>query len=256
MDLQSFIQSGLLESYVLGQATAEERSLVERMLIQHPEARTEQAAIEQAMEGYAKAIGTPPPAWMKDRILDQIAQLPEPVAPPVPKSAIPLRAFQLIAVALLLLIAFLWNRNSGLLDESTRQKVALDNCMRSSQSKEKLFAMFQDTDTQIVRVKGVKGVQGNAMVYSNPKLQQVVLNINSVPPASRQGVYYQCWAIVGGVPTDMGMIHLETTDGWQTLPYIKGATNYAISAENKPEGNPAPTTVLMMSDEIKIKKDG
>lgn len=250
MDLQSFIQSGLLESYVLGQATAEERSLVERMLIQHAEARTELAAIEQAMESYAKVMGTPPPAWMKGRILDQIAQIPEPPAPPVPKSAVPLRTFQLLAVLLLLLSALLWNRNTRLLDENTTQKVALDNCTRSSQSKEKLFAIFQDTDTQIVRVKGVKGVPGNAMVYSNPKLQQVVLNISSVPPATRQGVYYQCWAIVGGVPTDMGMIHLEATDGWQTFPYVKDATNYAISAEDKPEGNRTPTTVLMVSDPI------
>jgi len=250
MDLQSFIQSGLLESYVLGQATAEERSLVERMLIQHPEARTELAAIEQAVEGYTKAMGTPPPAWMKGRILDQIAQLPEPSAPPVPKSAVPLRTFQLLAVLLLLLSAFLWNRNSQVLDESTKQKVALDNCTRSTQSKEKLFAMFQDTNTQIVRVKGLQGVTGNAMVYSNAKLQQVLLNTQSIPPVSRQGIYYQCWAIVGGIPTSMGMIHLEATDGWQILPYVERATNYAISAEDSPEGNPAPTTVLMMSDAI------
>lgn len=250
MDLQSFIQSGLLESYVLGQATAEEHSLVERMLVQHAEARTELTAIEQAMESYAKAMGTPPPAWMKGRILDQIAQLPEPLAPPVPKSAVSLRAFQLLAVALLLLTAFLWNRNSQVLDESTKQKVELDNCTRSAQNKEKLFAMFQDTNTQIVRVKGQKGVAGNAMVYFNPVLQQVLLNTTSVPPASRQGVYYQCWAIVGGVPTSMGMIHLEATNGWQILPYVERATKYAISAENTPEGNKAPTTVLMMSDAI------
>ncbi|MEO6039969.1 MAG: hypothetical protein ABIQ93_16270, partial [Saprospiraceae bacterium] len=85
MDLQTFIQSGLLESYVLGQTTAEERSLVERMLSQHAETRTELSAIEQAIERYAMAQATPPPDWMKGRILDQLEQM----TPPAPAIATP-----------------------------------------------------------------------------------------------------------------------------------------------------------------------
>ncbi len=256
MDLQSFIQSGLLESYVLGQATAEERSLVERMLVQHPEARTEMTAIEQAMESYAKAMGTPPPVWMKGRILDQIAQMdaPMPISPagaPVPAaSAGMLRVFQVLALLLLLAGAFLWNRNNQLRGENTEQRVQLDNCNRSVAAKDQLFVMFRDTATKIVKVKNLLGGVENAMVYTNPDLHQVVLNTASVPAPSQENVYFQCWAIVGGVPMDMGMVQKDAADGWQTLRFFEHAVNYAISAENNPRGNPAPTTVVMMSDKI------
>ena len=250
MELQSFIQSGLLEFYALGQVTAEERSLVERMLSQHAEARTELTAIEQAVESYATALGTPPPAWMKGRILDQIAQLPLPKVPaatPVPLGGISFlwRALQLLALLLLLAGAFLWNRNNQLRDENAAQQVQLVDCDRRSTAKEPLLAMFQDTNTQIIRIKGLAG---SAIVYYNPILRQVMLNTNSVPPTAN--VYYQCWAIVGDQKIDLGVVQKDAVDGWQTLRYVPNAQHYAISAEDNPNGKPAPSNVAMISDKL------
>ena len=62
MDIQSFLESGLLESYALGQCTATERTLVEDMLAQHAEARSELSAIESALEQYANAQAIAPPS--------------------------------------------------------------------------------------------------------------------------------------------------------------------------------------------------
>ncbi len=68
MDLQSFIQSGLLEAYVLGQCSAEERAQVERMAAEHAEVRAELSAIEASLEAYAAAQAVLPPDWMKTSI--------------------------------------------------------------------------------------------------------------------------------------------------------------------------------------------
>ena len=53
MDIQSFIQSGLLEAYVLGQCSAEERTQVERMAAEHAEVRAELSSIEASLESFA-----------------------------------------------------------------------------------------------------------------------------------------------------------------------------------------------------------
>ncbi len=256
MDIQSFIQSGLLESYVLEQVTAEERSLVERMLTQHPEAQVELAAIEQALESYAQAMATVPPAWMKGRILDQIAQLAPPTAVPLPSpTALPSpilpRTLQLAVLLLLLASAFLWNRNNQLRTENADQlsenAAQLADCTRRSENNVRLLAMFKDTATRIIRVRDLKGSPGSMMVYSNTELKQVVLNIKDIPTPSREGLYFQCWAIVDGKPQNMGMVQTDVVDGWKTLKYYEHATQYAISEEDKPNGNLSPTTVVMGS---------
>ncbi len=249
MDLQSFIQSGLLESYVLGQATAEERSLVERMLIQHPEAQAEMAAIERALESYAQALSTAPPSWMKGRILDQIAQQSAPLAPmsaPALTSYSPvmLRTFQLAALALLLAGVFFWNQNRQLRTDNTSQQAQLADCSRRSENQDRLFAMLQDTATRIVTLKSTSQ-DASAMVYNNPNLGETLLNTASIKAPNHPKVYFQFWAIVNNKPVNMGMVQMNPTGGWQKLPYMENAVAFAISAEDKPEGNPTPTTVVM-----------
>ncbi len=76
MDIQSFIQSGLLEAYVMGQCTAQERAEVERMAAAHPEVRAELDAIERALEKVAQANAVPPPAGLRDQILERIQAEP------------------------------------------------------------------------------------------------------------------------------------------------------------------------------------
>jgi len=112
MDFQSFIQSGLLEAYVAGQCTAAERQEVARMAEQHPEVRAELAQIEQALENFAVANAIAPPPGLKDRILDQIDNLPQSNNAPGSNSnqgnsgSSALRIFQGLAVVLAAAAAF------------------------------------------------------------------------------------------------------------------------------------------------------
>lgn len=248
MDLQSFIQSGLLESYVLGQSTAEERSLVERMLIQHPEARTELTAIEQALESYAQALSTAPPSWMKGRILDQIAQ--QPVSPPSMTGQVSsgmLRVFQVAAIALLLAGAFFWNQNKRLHADIASHQAELANCAQKSQTQQLMYAMLSHTATKVAKLDNADH-QATAMVYYNAQLGEAALNTNSLQAPRPQNTYLQFWAIVDGKPVSMGMVSADAGDGWQKMHYQANATAYAISIEDKPEGNLTPTTVLMSAN--------
>ncbi|MDQ7947688.1 MAG: hypothetical protein REI93_02550, partial [Pedobacter sp.] len=70
-DVKSYIESGILELYVLGQLTAQENSEVEAMAAQHPEVKAEISAIEVAMESYAMENSVAASAELEAKILAQ-----------------------------------------------------------------------------------------------------------------------------------------------------------------------------------------
>lgn len=86
MELNAFLQSGLLEAYVLGEVSKQERALVERMLAEYPEAKAELDAIEQALENIAHAHAVSPPSGLKAQIM---AQLGDPLQLLLPRPPLP-----------------------------------------------------------------------------------------------------------------------------------------------------------------------
>ena len=257
MDLQSFIQSGLLESYVLGQCTARERSLVEQMLSQHAEARAEMSAIEQALEGYANAHAIAPPAGLKDQVMNAIEREmnPHPIAH-APGSNIALRAFQLAALALLIAAIFFFFQKNQANEEKTalQQKVAqlevqISNCTQRSEAVRQIIAVLRDPETKAVRMSDSPDpatAKVNGYAFNNQLYCKVVVDINTLP-APGPGKYLQFWALMNGGASvkSMGMVDLQISGGLQAFECIPGATGYAVSEEDKPEGNATPTVVLM-----------
>lgn len=252
MDLQSFIQSGLLEAYVLGQCTAEERLLVENMAAEHPSVQSELTAIEQALETYAQAHAVPPPPELKGRIMDEInrqANTAMNEKPATPSPAAPSRlVYQILVAGLALLAAYLFytqRADRAAKDSAQQEVVALQNqlndCGKKADQQEAIAKLLRDRDTKPVNVTDAKAM--SAYVYYNTLRHETVLDLSgvTVPDA---GKYYQLWAIVDGKPVSMGMIDLKASGGWQVVPYVENAQAFAISAENSPNGNPTPTIVV------------
>ncbi len=75
MNLKPYIESGILELYVLNSLTNDERKGVERMLAMYPELKHELDAIESALESYAKATSVKPPDYLKERIIGALFPL-------------------------------------------------------------------------------------------------------------------------------------------------------------------------------------
>ncbi len=257
MDIQSFIESGLLESYVLGQCSAEERELVLRMVAQHPEVRAELTAVEQALEGYAAANAVTPPDWMKGRILDSIK---DETPAPRPNGRSGGRrnglniAVQILSLVLAFAAAVLFYQNSRLNTEKTSLEAAnaklraqVDDCIKRDQESEQLkkaVVLLRDRDTRFVPLDNGKGT---AYAYYNSVRKEVALDLGGLP-APEHKKYFQFWAIVEGKPVSMGMVNLQSTDGWQLLPYIEHATALAVSQEDSPTGSPMPTQVVMIGN--------
>jgi mannose-6-phosphate isomerase-like protein (cupin superfamily) len=87
--IADYIESGVLELYVLGHTTAEESLEVERMAAAHGEVRRELDSIQEAMEAYALAHAVPPGALVKPVLLatidyfERLSQGEEEAVPPL-----------------------------------------------------------------------------------------------------------------------------------------------------------------------------
>ena len=79
MDVQTFLESGLIEAYALNQCSADERATVESMLRQHPSLREELSRIELALEQFAQANAVTPPVGLRSKVLEEIARESVPV---------------------------------------------------------------------------------------------------------------------------------------------------------------------------------
>jgi len=69
VDIQQYIESGILEEYALGVLPEAERTEVERLAAAHPEIRHELNAIISGLDTYAEAHAITPPPDMRERVL-------------------------------------------------------------------------------------------------------------------------------------------------------------------------------------------
>src|SRR5687767_7299006 len=78
MELNAFIESGIVESYLLGTATMDEIRLVNAMITKHPELKNEFDIIEASLIKAAESNNIGPDPKIKDKIFSQIITTPKP----------------------------------------------------------------------------------------------------------------------------------------------------------------------------------
>jgi len=83
MDVQKFIQSGILEEYCLGLLSDEESAYLMQVAMLFPSIKSELTAIEQTLEKLAEATAIEPPAGTKERILASLGFTDEDTVPDI-----------------------------------------------------------------------------------------------------------------------------------------------------------------------------
>ncbi|MBC7722059.1 MAG: anti-sigma factor [Pedobacter sp.] len=274
MNIDNYISSGAIESYVLGIADAQEAVEVQQLSSQYPEIKQAVADFEASLEMAAFANATLPAASVKERLMfalqDEFAAPIVATEPatidtlPVAETAIvrnmkPLRYMAAASVILLVasaalniffyskytianeqIVALLNERNTLTADNQTMQVKYLDN-----------LRLFSDTNVIKVSMKGVAGKESNlATVYWNNKTKDVYLLANQLPkaPSDKQ---YQLWALVDGKPVDAGMVSVDC-NGVCKVKNILNAQAFAITLEKK-GGSPTPDlTQLQVIGNVKV----
>jgi anti-sigma-K factor RskA len=269
MNLKEYIESGLLEAYVLGALSAEDQLRIEKDIDQYPELKAEIAIIEETMYSYSRAHAIAPPEGMKEKIKAQlnIENSNAPVSTSIPtrefrtNSGSPTSgnwqraAMWILLVTTGLLATLLFQQRTSLRNEILTQNKKIDSLVTVQtemaallDDKRKEGAMVADTAMHAIVMKALQPQYAMAAtVYWNKSQGDVYLSFTQMPPPP-QGKQYQLWMIKDGKPVSMGMVPNELLAKGMMMKVpskVIESQAFAISLE-KEGGNPTPTDVQVM----------
>ena len=251
MSLQEYISSGIVESYVLGLASDEERREFEQMCMQHPEVLAARTAFELALEKQAMENAITPSADLKSKIFEEISGTGK-VVSMQPALARKTNWFKYAAAASVILLAgsvywniMLSNKNKNLQDNYNNSVAELSDIKRDLQ-------VLQSNPT--VKMAAMGGQEASpasfATVYWDTTSHDVYLMVNNLPkPASDK--QYQLWAFLDGKPIDMGLIEItEKPLQLYRLKKAQAAQAFAITLEqrNRPDISTPGGTVYVLGN--------
>lgn len=76
MNTKEYIESGIIESYVLGASTVGESAEVERLALEYSDIYNEIESVRNTLESYVLQYEKEPPAFLKDKIMAEIFSTP------------------------------------------------------------------------------------------------------------------------------------------------------------------------------------
>ncbi len=258
MNIQEYISSGIVESYVLGLASNEERIEFEQLCAAHAEVKAARDAFELSLEKHALDNAIAPPQDLKQKIFADINPGSQPVKnitqPLTPVRSLSFTKF-LAAASVILLVGstllnfYFYNKykaSATQLDEmiaSTQQMAKNNSIMQTKvENYEQALNIIKDTNMAVIAMKGQSvAPQSATTVYWDKQTKDVYLLVNGLPqPAA--GKQYQLWAIVDGTPVSAGLLNINEAyaNGLVKMSNIPKAQAFAITLENE-GGSKTPT---------------
>lgn len=256
MNVQEYISSGILESFVLGELTEKESMAVMEYADQYPEIRKEIEKIEESLEALAFNLAVPPAPEVKENLLKNVADSTSEagVVPMYPSTPRVWKLVSAASITIALIASFLaynywhkWQSTEGELTTliAQNQQIA-DNY---NQVNEKLnviesnMKIYSNPAFRRVILKGTDNApEALASVYWNDQNKQVYLSVQALKDLSNQ-YQYQLWAIIDGKPVDAG-IFTPGNDQLIAMKDISGASAFAITIE-KAGGSASPSLETM-----------
>lgn len=263
-NLKAYIESGVLELYVLGDLSPQEALQVQEIAIKHQEVREELAAIESAMEKFAMQNAIQPSASVETKLFEKLGisldEQTEPVLiPSLPQETkivqlepndgkIKTLRYALVACVALLVIstAALFITYSKLTDAHDqiaslnldKQKFAgiVSKLEYSNQGLSNLVEMNDSKEWATIKMQGQAiSPQSKMNVYWNKKNKSVLINYLAMdlPKADAQHEY-QLWAMVNGKPVSLGVFGKTDSTSKEALlkmQTIQEAQAFAVTLE-------------------------
>lgn len=245
--IRLFLETDLLERYLLGSTDTAESARVERYIAMYPEVRSTYEELQENLEAYARLHAITPPEGLRERILRGVRR----------EQAFKRRfmrygmAASIAAVFLISASVFLWNQNQNLQQENA----LVNNKIRvlEADMKEQLedvrnqFIVLNNPQTRKFMVNGNrKARELKAIAYVNPVKKLSYINVKNLPnlPENQD---YQMWAEVNGEMVNLGVLrNFSDSDKLLALPYGEKGVSY-ITIEPK-GGNTTPSVENIVAD--------
>jgi anti-sigma-K factor RskA len=252
VNVQDYISSGIVESYVLGLASAEEQVEFETMCRQYPEVLQARISFEETMEKQALQNAVAPPPALKQQVMDAALRSEARIIPintGTKETKTNWLKYAAAACAVLLAGSLFWNisqynRNKKL--QASYNEVVKDYdsaAIRLGEIEDEIAMLRSNPNLKMAAMKGMPISPASfATVYMDSTTKDVYLVVNNLPkPASNK--QYQLWALLDGRPIDLGMIDnnyfIDQKKLVLRMKNVSAAQAFAITLE-KEGGNPTP----------------
>ncbi|AEH01286.1 anti-sigma factor domain-containing protein [Lacinutrix sp. 5H-3-7-4] len=241
VDTKTFLKSGLLEKYLIGQTTTQETLEVETHIESSIEVKTAYNKLQDNLELVALANAKEAPVHILGDILNELDEKPVVTMAEKPKKSF--FAFGIAASVAALIFAgtslFFYNMNVGLMEEN--QKIVdevfdlRDDILGNNLKLEALssqIAQLNDPETEKYILKGDRRAKNlKTVAYINPKKKKAMIDVVSLPilPANKE---YQMWVEIQDKMVNMGALTV-TERRLQEVPFTKDALGLSITIEEK-----------------------
>jgi len=267
-DIKAYIESGILELYILGDVSPEEKLQVEAMALKHPAIKAELDEIERSMELYAGKNAVEPAEHLRERILNSVLtnfgddstfdkgvdESRDNIVPFAASKATNFYKYAFAAcLALLLASAVVLVSMYNKLQDSNNTIAALQSDKQHFANtvslKEGELEVLQDASFKFLKLQATaKAPTGSQITVAwSPAKKKVWIDMKSLKmPENDKEHQYQLWALVAGKPVDLGVFDANTdTTDMKEMKSIASADAFAVTLEPK-GGSPTPTMDQMM----------
>jgi len=238
--IRIFLETDLLEKYLLGNTSNQETLQVERYIAMYPEVRTTYLELQENLESFARLHALKAPEGLKAKILYRIRTQD--------LGRKKSRRLAIAATIAAFIFAgssyFFWDQSKSLQEENTivtNRILNLEADMKQQlEDVRNQFIVLNNPQTRKFYVNGNnKAKDLKAVAYVNPVKKLSYINVRNLPNLP-ENQCYQMWAEVNGEMVNLGIIkNINDKDKLLALPYAKNAISY-ITIE--PEGgNNSPT---------------
>jgi anti-sigma-K factor RskA len=260
------MESGILELYVLGDITPDEKIQVEKMASMHPAVKAELEEIERSMELFAEENAIEPAEELRgrvlgslltnlgdDRIFEKHEQKNNVIAMPAPKANSFYKYAFAACLALLLASTIALVSMYNKLQQSNDQIAALQldrqHFANTVNFKEEQLRVFRDSSFKFLKLKGTPHAPAATLTIAwSPAKHKVMVDMSSAKmPENDKDHQYQLWAIVAGKPVDLGVFdeNPDSTD-MKEMKTIAAVSAQAFAVTLEPRGGSVNPTMDQM----------
>lgn len=267
-DIKAYIESGILELYVLGDITHNEKLQVEDMAKKHPAIKAELDDIERSMELYAEHSAIDPSEELRSRILNSmVTNLADDnifnkrnkpadniITLPVQKTTNYYKYAFAACLALLVASGIALVNLDNKLQESNTQLAVLQSNNQHIVNRVNLveteLGVLRDTSYKILKLNATAHApKGTAVTIAwSPVKKKVMIDMATLKmPVNDKNHQYQLWAMVAGKPVNLGVFDAspDSTD-MKEMKEIAAIKTDAFAVTLEPRGGSVNPTMDQM----------
>lgn len=256
--LQAFMNSGLIDKYILGDTSIAESLEVEHYISEYSEIELEYNRLQDNLEIIAKSNAIEAPDHVFTSILKTIDEKPV-VHLETAKSRTPWYslAASVVAIAFAMMAFFQYQQNISLTQENNKVVDEIYDLRSDIQDNnnrlDKVLNQFQtlnnpETEKYVLRGNS-RAKDLKTVAYINQIDKTSMIDVVSLPklPAEQQ---YEMWAELQDKMVNLGILDANDRN-LKTIPYMENALGLSITIENK--NNASKSTAENSVAEIALK---